>query len=321
MTVEQSAAVTARSKRWHQSTMSSLLDGCSWQYFLAYILGLDQGVKPYALAGTAYHSAIELHEINRMAGKETTKEEMADVIRKSITEAVEGEDLQNELITNSCAALENWWLHHREWLLGYTPVAIEPEFTLPLVDTARPIGGYIDAVYRDADGKHFIVDHKTAKTFDRWRSGEGHRTQATMYSVALVLSDEFPEISELPEMVYMVSRTSLSKRKDFEGGRVVRVQPTIEDVQLLGDRIRAAEEVVETEKYKTNTSWPLCSPKWCPFYEGCQVTGTLLGTPEVVKARMRQQSTPAPSVFGTQGSGPTQLEQSDPTTTEEVTHA
>jgi hypothetical protein len=111
-----------------------------------------------------------------------------------------------------------------------------------------------------------------------------------MYATALVLSEDFPEITELPEMVYMVTRTSTSIRKDFEKGRVIRVQPTIEDVRLLGDRIRAAELTVETQDYKTKTEWPLCSVKWCAFYEGCQVTKELSsGTPELVKLRVQQQ--------------------------------
>lgn len=321
MAVEQSESVNSRKTRWHQSTLSTLIDGCSWQYFLTYVLELDQGVKPYASVGTAYHSAVELHERNRMIGVETTEQEMVNVAREYIKENIEDEELREELFINVEAAISNWYLLHREWLLEYTPVAIEPEFTLPLVDNARPIGGYIDAVYRDNNTNTlFVVDHKTAKSFDRWRDGEGHRTQAAMYAVALVLSPEFPEITELPEMVYMVSRTSKSTRKNFEAARIVRVQPTIEDVMLLGNRIRVAEDTVKQETYQTKTDWPLCSPKWCPFFQGCQVDGTLLGTPEVVRLRVRQQLNEAPlvQVSGTQGYGQTQSIVSPTNNTEEV---
>ena len=316
MTVEQSESVNSRKTRWHQSTLSNLIDGCSWQYFLTYVLELDQGDKPYATVGTAYHSAVELHERNRMINVETSEQEMIDVATKYITETIKDEEVQEELFTNVKAAINNWYLLHRGWLLEYTPIAIEPEFTLPLVDNARPIGGYIDAVYRDNNTNViFVVDHKTAKNFDRWRDGEGHRTQAAMYATALVLSPDFPEITELPEMVYMVSRTSKSTRKNFEGSRIVRVQPTIEDVKLLGDRIRIAEDIVKNETYKIKTDWPLCSAKWCPFFQGCQVDGTLLGTPDVVRLHVRQQSEKATTeeVSGTQGYGSTQYNMS-PTT-------
>jgi hypothetical protein len=90
-------------------------------------------------------------------------------------------------------------------------------------------------------------------------------------------------------MVYVVSRTSTSIRKDFEPTRIVRVQPDLEDVKQLGDRIRKAEKIVAEESYQTKTDWPLCSVKWCPFFEGCQVTGDLLGEPDLVRDRMQQQ--------------------------------
>jgi hypothetical protein len=316
MAATQNENVSARKNRWHQSTLSSLLDGCSWQYFLTYIKGLDQGLKPYASVGTAYHHAIEHHEINRMSANETTLQEMKDVAATKLAEEIDGapEGTIDNLLPNLDAALTNWFEFHRPTVLQWIPVAIEPEFTLPLVDGARPIGGYIDAVYRDpADNRLFIVDHKTAKNFDRWRSGDGHRTQAAMYAVALVLSPDFPEIEDMPEMVYMVSRTSRSVRKDFEKGRIVRVQPNIEDVVLLGARIRQAEETVATGSYKKKTDWPLCSATWCPFYEGCEVTGEL--SPALLGAVLPQQSIPALS--GTQGSTTVQYT-TDPTDTEEV---
>jgi RecB family exonuclease len=288
MTAPQSQAVSARANRWHQSTLSNLLDGCSWQYFLTYIVGLSTGKKPHAAIGTAYHSAIELHENNRIKNLSTSEKEMQDYANKLFQKSINDSDPEyDELSTNLRDAISNWYEYHRPVVLEWTPVAIEPEFTLPLVDEHKPIGGYIDAIYRDADGKLFIVDHKTAKNFDRWRDADGHRTQAAMYATALVLSEDFPEITELPEMVYMVTRTSTSTRSNFEKGKVLRVQPTLEDVRLLGDRVRAAENMVKTESYKTKTDWPLCSQKWCAFYQGCQVDKTLSGTPDGVRLRVQ----------------------------------
>jgi hypothetical protein len=281
---------------------------------------MDQGPKPYAAVGTAFHSAIELHELRRKDGAETSEKEMIEYAETELKSAVGDGELLQEILPSLRDSIGNWYVFHRPTVLGWEVVAIEPEFTLPLVDGARPIGGYIDAVYRDPDtGVLFIVDWKTAKSFDRWRSGDGHRTQAAMYATALVLSEDFPEITELPEMVYMVSRTSTSTRSNFEKGRIVNVQPTLEDVRLLGDRIRAAEAAIVNEDYKTKTDWPLCSPKWCPFYQGCQVDGSLSGTPALVRLRVRQQSDMSPSttVSGTQGSGQSQY-QVTPNNTEEV---
>ena len=319
MTADKNESVNARKYRWHQSTLSSLLDGCSWQYFLTYVLELEQGLKPYASVGTAFHSAVELHELNRKEGKETTRKEMQDYATEKLMEDIGDIPEAEELTQNLTGAISNWYEVHRPTVLEWEVISIEPEFTLPLVQDARPIGGYIDAVYRDASGNVFIVDWKTAKNFDRWRSGDGHRTQAAMYATALVLSEDFPMITELPEMRYMVTRTGTSKRKDFEKGRVVTVLPTLEDVRLLGDRVRAAEKIVKTNDYHPKPEWPLCSKQWCPFFEGCQVTKDLSGTVDVVTLRVRQQSKPAQSeVSGNDGSGDTQYITMTQLDTEEV---
>jgi hypothetical protein len=51
MTAPQDQAVEVRRNRWHQSTLDSLLNGCSFQHYLIYIKGLDQGPKPHAAVG------------------------------------------------------------------------------------------------------------------------------------------------------------------------------------------------------------------------------------------------------------------------------
>ena len=285
MTAIQSESVSARKYRWHQSTLSSLLDGCSWQYFLTYVLELDQGSKPYATVGTAFHSAVEMHENNRKNNIETTEKEMIDEVTKLVSEVITEENLRQELLLLARSAVKNWYEFHKPVVSQWEVIAIEPEFTLPLVDDARPIGGYIDAIYRNPDnGEIFIVDHKTAKDFTRWKSEDGHRHQAAMYSAALVLSDDFPDITELPKMVYMVTRTTRSSRKGFESATIVEVQPDLEDIKQLGERIRIAEDVVANEKYVKKPEWFLCSSKWCPFYEKCMVTEELSGTISKVRS-------------------------------------
>ena len=71
---EQSVAVTSRKARWHQSTLSTLLDGCSWQYFLTYIAELEQSLNGNAIVGIAYHGAVEKAQKARFKNKETTLE-------------------------------------------------------------------------------------------------------------------------------------------------------------------------------------------------------------------------------------------------------
>jgi hypothetical protein len=276
MTSPQNLAVSSRRNRWHQSTLSSLLDGCSWQYFLTYIVGLDQGLKPHASVGTAYHSAVEVAERARMVGDpEITLPELDKLAHDFLNEVTKDTELHARLT----ACVQNYWKHIKPYLAQFEPIALEPEFTINLVDGAKPVGGYIDGVYRDPrDGQIFVIDHKTVGNFSRWRDADGHRHQAAMYSAALVMSEDFPEITYLPEMRYLLVRTSTGTRANFEPFRILDVQPDLEDVRVLGERVRMAEAKVRNQDYTKNTKWPLCSEMWCPFFEGCVRTGTLAGT-------------------------------------------
>ena len=274
---EQSVAVTSRKARWHQSTLSTLLDGCSWQYFLTYIAELEQSLNGNAIVGIAYHGAVEKAQKARFKNKETTLEKLMQYGIKELYALTAEVELEQPLI----AALKNYHQYIRPYLEQYEPVAIEPEFTIDLVNDARPIGGYIDGVYRDPDtGKHFIIDHKTVGNYSRWKDGDGHRHQAAMYAVALALSEEFPQIETLPEMRYLLVRTSIWTRSNFEAHRIITVQPDLADVQVLGDRIREAERIVQDRDFQKNTNWHLCSDKWCSFYERCIIKGELSGDPE-----------------------------------------
>jgi hypothetical protein len=300
MTAEKDEAVTSRQGAHHQSSIETILDGCSWQYYLANELQIPTKPKPHALVGTSFHSAIELHENARLNNTvvPTLKEMIQYANDLIIKDAVDidpnmmvGKDglaWDVETLTDMCEdAITNWYKvkpkdseqSHREWLLDLTPIAIEPYFKLDLVENARPIGGWIDGVYKDKNGKIILVDEKTAGDFSRWSlSGDGHRYQATMYAVALLLSEDFPDVTELDqiEMTYLVSRT---RGGNVERARRVVVKPELDDVKLLGDRIRETERVINTKDYAPNPSWILCSKRFCPFFEGCRVTKELSQVP------------------------------------------
>lgn len=296
MTAEKEVAVVSRKGAHHQSSLETILDGCSWQYYLANIREIPTKPKPHALVGTNFHSAIELHENARMKGEQLpTLDQMIEFLEENIRKDADdidpvmmiGKDGEiwdvETLISMGEHALTNWYgvklkdggPSHREWLLDLEPIAIEPYFRLDLVEDADPIGGWIDGVYKDKDGNIILVDQKTAGDFSRWKpDGEGHRFQATMYGVALVLSEEFPDVTELDKisMHYLVSRT---RGGNVEKARRVIVSPALDDVSMLGDRIRKVEQVIKNQEFAPNPSWILCSQRFCPFYQGCQVTGEL----------------------------------------------
>lgn len=298
--VDRDDAVASREGAHHQSSLETILDGCSFQYYLGNVLNIPQPPKPHSVVGTSFHSAVELHERARMSGAPLpSKQDMldyavnlieaeADDIPTVMMVGKKGEEWSKDTLFDMAgAAVENWYyaklkdggVPHREWLLDYEPVAIEPYFRMDLVDGTFPIGGWMDGVYRKKTGEVFVVDQKTAGDFSRWpEDGSGHRNQATMYTVALLLSPDFPEVTVYDiEMHYLVSRTRVG---NVERARRVMVKPDFGDVAYMGKRIRQAQHIIDTQDYVPNPAWNLCSARFCPFYEGCQVTGELNKVPD-----------------------------------------
>ena len=296
MTAIKAEAVTSRKGAHHQSSLETILDGCSWQYYLTNILEKNTPPKPHSVAGTTFHSAIELHEEARLNNKhlpsledmlsfiDTTIREIAPNIMPEMMQDKDGKTWDADtLIGMSQHALRNWYseplkdggISHRDWLMELTPIAIEPYFKHQLVEGALPIAGWMDGIYMDKAGKFLIVDQKTVGDFSRWQpDGRKHRNQATMYAVALILNPAYPTINNIEDvaMHYLVSRT---RDGNVERCRRIIVQPDLDDVKVLGDRIRAAENIIKEDLFVPNPSWNLCSPRFCSFYKECQIDKTL----------------------------------------------
>ena len=291
MSIDRTDPVLSRREAWHQSTLETLLDGCSWQYFLTYVLNVPGRTKPASASGIAYHAALETHEKARATGTVVELPEMLEIAEREVLTMLDDE----KAVDAARQAVRHWYQtptkdggpSHREWLADYNPIAIEPYFRLELVDGALPVAGWIDGVYQHKQtGEYILVDHKTANNLSRWgHDGDEHRAQATMYATALVMSPDYP-IDNLVPMVYLVSRKTKGRGHSFEGARRVKVQPILEDVRVLGDRIRVAEQLVAAEAYVRRPEWVLCSQEWCPHYENCMVTGDLAGTPAQVRKRL-----------------------------------
>lgn len=289
MPVEQENAVTARQGAWHQSTLSTIHD-CARRWFLTYQCGLPDPSGAAATSGTAAHAAVEHHEKERMKDKAVSLEEMLQVGQDALPA-----DATDSMRVSVRTSIIHWWdapctedgelLSHRDYLLTLNPVAIEPYFKMPLVDGALPVAGWVDGVYWDPAHKLYrLVDLKTSNDLSRWKADDpAKRYQATMYSVALQLSDILPEpIDYFAPMTYTIV-------KSLKGGTVskrITLQPDLNDVKILGERIRSAEHIVKQDVFPQNTSWYLCSSTWCPHYQRCVVTGELAASPVEVRRNL-----------------------------------
>lgn len=296
-------------KAWSKSGLSSIVTGCSWQVYLQKVVGLEDPGSPATLAGTAYHAALELHERARILNLRGSDVQVPD--RPTLHGAAEqvvaaGQDaIPDELwrlhdtdytavAEGACTAIDHWWdtpyddtgQSLRDRLMSFRPVLAEPYFRVGTELSTRPLHGYIDWAGYDHDtGEWVIVDHKSARTFGRWpRDGSGHEVEAAVYTAGSLEAAGIP-VSGPVRMEWHVARTQAGSNSRFEGARLVTRRVDRFDRQLLADTVILADRTVDEGRFETNPGWALCSQKWCPFWRGCQVDGTLApgadGLPQV----------------------------------------
>jgi hypothetical protein len=262
---------------WSKSSLKSLLEGCAWQWALQKVGGLKTAPSPQSLAGTAFHAAVEAHEISRIAGDEpVTHERMLAIAQAQLNEGHPYIDWDRygisdtEMTGLAVNALEGWRNDILPTLEVYTPMMTEPYFRTD-VGASAEVHGYIDWLGLDAEGRFTVVDYKTASSFSRW-SGDltGAGIEAAVYLAGAIHAETLP-VDETVRMEWHVVKT-----KGKPEGRIIPGPEFTPDLLFfLADKLAHAEQLVAERIFPKNTGWNLCSERWCDFYHGCEVTGML----------------------------------------------
>lgn len=268
---------------WSKSSLKSLLEGCAWQWALQKVGGLESPPSPQSAAGTGAHAALEAHEVARLGGDEppglpemlgmAERHALADA--GSISPEAWGDFVPSDIGDMARRAVAAWWEADacggrtlREVALARTPVAVEPYFRTA-VDGGE-VHGYMDWLGLDEEGRWVVVDYKTASSMRRWpRTMPGPSIEAAVYLVGAARSDILPA-DESIRMEWHVMST-----KGHEARLVTGPTLTPDLVAFLRERVETAEMMVANRAFPTKPTWNLCSEKWCDFYHGCQVSGTL----------------------------------------------
>lgn len=279
---------------WSKSNLKSILEGCSWQWALQRIGGLESGSTPHSCAGTGLHAAIEWHEQCRIDGKPTP--EIPDLIEAAVNAAEE--DSRN--IPMSLMAIhggvdqaKRWageltfdWYYSdvRKTLLTYTPIAVEPHIEVGIHKDQPKLRGYLDWLGRDADGVLTVVDYKSAADVRRWTDWQSHIVEAAVY---LYLASTLYENEKIRMEWHVIPR---------KGEPTILEGPSMNPdlAYFLIQRVDEAQSIVDRKAYRPNPSWNLCSDRWCNFYHGCQVTGQL-GPDHIDFATSPDAPLPAPA--------------------------
>jgi len=262
---------------WSKSSLKSLLEGCSWQWALQRLGGLEGGSSPHSAAGTGLHAAIEWHEQSRIDGLDTPDKasliyaayEEAREDGKNIPASMEAFHGGLDLAGRWAAELTDTWYDSdvRQTLSGYTPIAVEPHYEVKVWHDRPTLRGYLDWVGRDEKGVATVVDYKSASDTRRWKDADHHLIEAAVY-LYLVSTDEQFENEPVRMEWHVISR---------KGETTILRGPTMNPdlTYFLMQRLDEAQNMMDSNGYAPNPSWNLCSPRWCNFYNGCQTSGIL----------------------------------------------
>lgn len=191
----------------------------------------------------------------------------------------------NALRFQTRAAVDAFWvpspdlpdgLSPRDWLMRLEPVAVEVYGRASIVDGCRDLAGTIDGVYRDGDGRMLLVDHKTAASLSYWKTEGKGRAQASHYGL-LAYYGGLPDVCGVPvngsgaryvpETVFLVVSRSVPARSSTSRSLLRTVAPAGEDVVTVGERVRAAEQVLVDGVFPANPGWEWCGS--CPYQSDC----------------------------------------------------
>lgn len=280
---------------WSKSSLSTVLDGCSWQWYLSKVEGLPDPGGPDTWRGTAVHAGIEAAERYRLVYGGHPDIDLAwriadvalntEVERGKPTDEVWARNRTNLNVLKLQVqdAIANWWDSElkddgrpfRELVADWQPIAFEAPFDVFLPGSPRRLRGFIDAIYWDPEAHEYVVvDLKTANRLDRWKSAEGHEREGALYIWGAQQSEALPTHGRV-RMEWHVMRNERGKTKRFEGAR--RVVLELEDYHTAWawDDVTRADRILAEGLFAPNPHWNLCAERWCPFFHGCQVTGEL----------------------------------------------
>lgn len=262
---------------WSKSSLKSLLEGCSWQWALQRMGGLDGGSTPHSAAGTGMHAAIEYHEQQRIDGEPFDEATMWEVAAREAWK--DGKNIPSDwhgihgdernAVDWAMGLTETWYGSEvRRTLLTYTPIAVEPHIEVPVHEEWPNLRGYLDWIGRDANGVATVIDYKSASNLKRWGDWKNHLIEASTYLYLADASGMLDEDEPVRIEWHVVTRGGES---DILIGPVFNADLRYFVLQRMSE----AQKRFDTNNFPTNPSWGLCSQRWCAFYHGCQVSGTL----------------------------------------------
>lgn len=263
---------------WSKSSLKSLIEGCSWQWALKKVYGYEEYGSPQTCMGTGFHKAIEyyhahsdasLEDVQEVAKHATWEEAKSLPMSQWFTHQVEPE----LVMLQAMDAVKLWWEQPYDKdgntfkMLSDTRRLLTSEgyYSRKHIPSNNNVHGFIDEMY-ETDDEIVVVDLKTASSFRKWKYDQPASIEAAAY---IFLANDVAKGKPVSFEWHVVSPKESKTRlvRNAVGWDVLE--------RMLDDYMRKADVLVELDAFRPRPDWNLCDKKWCAFWQGCQVDGTL----------------------------------------------
>lgn len=285
---------------WRKSSLKALLEGCSWQWMLEQ--DAERTTSPHAAIGTGFHSGMEEWE---KSGREASLGHLKDFAAKAALEESRGvpmemwfeHQMDPEYVMEMAAeSVRVWWEEPakikggdtgtlREVQLERQHISSERFIKTDYANSSLPLSGTIDWIGR-TDDTLYVVDFKTASSFRKWVYQQDPGIEEAMYRYLAFADPELPKMNINFE--WHVVSAKEGKARLISGSNDGKKL-----LDVLDTAVSDANVLLKYDAYRPRPDWNLCQRKWCAFYQGCQVDGTLSPTKLPASAASYSGSSPA----------------------------
>jgi hypothetical protein len=266
---------------WSKSSLKSVLDGCSWQWALRKVYEIEDHGSPQTAMGTGMHKAIEewdksgrglsLQELQSIAAESSFEECKKLPMEQWFEHATDPE----QVIELAKESVRIWWdtpvnkgFPIRKLVSEWNWLGSEVHWASAFAE--YNIHGFVDSVYEN-DRHIIVVDNKTASSMRRWKYDQDMNIEVAMY---LALAHKAQNEGLLPDkqitFQYHVVSAKEGKSRVIEMGYFDGAA-----WKLLLQSLTEAEAIRKHEAFRPRPDWNLCSRKYCAYFEGCRIQGTL----------------------------------------------
>ena len=254
-----------KTPHWSFSSINGLINICSLQWAFRYIYKQESESTPVSLLfGSAFHKTAEWIARWRMDDEYARSAEAMDVFSEAwLWECRAADKLsmtKEEFEALNATGRRMIECFNREWTEANI-ISVSKAFSVDLPGASKPLIGEIDCIVREDDGKHTLIDWKTAAR--KWPANKADKDlQATCFMYAYEQSLNGYKAKDHQFRYDVVTKT---KEPSYTQNCTTRSQ---EDFLRLSQLVRTAEKLIAADAFLPNEQGFYCGG--CQYASACK---------------------------------------------------